>query len=111
MWLWIRCVRSTIARFRAPRCVYQLIALDSDGKKLVDMKMAMAPEGGLRALWESMPPRLLKSFVALGRIPGEVKVKSGRVFRFLRPLCMELPLKLSLHDSMPNLDIRNAAPA
>ena len=101
----------TTAEKPRPRCVYQLIALDSDGRKLVDMKMAMAPEGGLRALWESMPPRLLKSFVALGRIPGEVKVKSGRVFRFLRPLCMELPLKLSLHDSMPNLDIRNAAPA
>ena len=39
-----------------------------------------------------------------GRVPGEICLVSGRVFRMLRALCVELPFKLSLHDSLPALD-------
>ena len=31
-------------------------------------------------------------------------VRSQRLFRMLRPLCLDLPLKLSLRDSIPELD-------
>ena len=51
-----------------------------------------------------MPPRLLKNLIARGRIPGNIRLLSGRVFRMLRPLCVEIPFKISLHDSLPRLE-------
>ena len=87
-----------------PRSVYALVAADAaTGEKVVDSQTAIGADGSLRSLWESMPPRLLKELVARGRIPGEIKVRSGRVFRMLRPLCMELPFKLSLHERLDRL--------
>lgn len=84
-----------------PRCVYQLIAVDSATKEtVVDLRASIGPEGGLKGLWEVMPQQLLRALVERGRIPGEIKVLSGRVFRMLRPLCLELPFKLSLHDTL-----------
>ena len=47
-----------------PRCVYALVAVDaSTGEKVVDSQASVAPDGGLRSLWESMPPHLLKELV------------------------------------------------
>ena len=87
-----------------PRSVYALVAADArTGERVIDSQTAIAADGGLRSLWESMPPRLLKELVARGKIPGEIKVRSGRVFRMLRPLCMELPFKLSLHEKLDHL--------
>ena len=87
-----------------PRSVYQLVAVEpGGGAPAIDMKVTVPRDGGLRQLWETMPPQLLKALIGRGRIPGEIKVLSGRVFRFLRPLCIELPFKLSLHDSLPEL--------
>ena len=87
-----------------PRTVYQLVALDPSAKKTVfDFRVSISSDGGIRGLWESMPPQVLRSMIATGRIAGEIRVKSARVFRFLRPLCVELPFKLSLHDSLPGL--------
>lgn len=84
-----------------PRCVYQLIAADPATKEtVVDLRASVGPESGLKGLWEAMPQRLLRALVERGRIPGEIKVLSGRVFRCLRPLCTELPFKLSLHDTL-----------
>ena len=87
-----------------PRSVYALVAADArTGERVIDSQTAIAADGGLRSLWESMPPRLLKELVARGKIPSEIKVRSGRVFRMLRPLCMELPFKLSLHEKLDHL--------
>ena len=84
-----------------PRCVYRLLAADPATKEIaVDLRASVNPETGLRGLWEAMPQQFLKALVERGRIPGEVKVISGRVFRMLRPLCLELPFKLSLHDTL-----------
>jgi len=84
-----------------PRCVYRLIIYDPLSKTTIaDQRISVLPEGGLRAVWESMPPQFLKLLIECGRIPGEVKVSSGRVFRLLRPLCEELPFKLSLHNKL-----------
>jgi hypothetical protein len=51
-------------------------------------------------MWQAMPSRVLAGLVGYGRIPGAIKVTSGRVFRFLRSICMELPIRLSLHDKL-----------
>jgi len=88
-----------------PRCVYALVAVDpATGERVIDSRASVQPELGLKGLWESMPQQVLRALVARGRIPGELKVPSGRVFRMLRPLCVELPFKLSLHDALPALE-------
>lgn len=88
-----------------PRAVYALCAIDAaTGERLVWDRRSIEPESGLRGLWEEMPPRLLSHLIARGRMPGEIRVSSGRVFRMLRMLCTEIPFKLSLHDRLPLLD-------
>ncbi|MBR5549375.1 MAG: hypothetical protein IKU71_06560 [Kiritimatiellae bacterium] len=85
-----------------PRCVYRLSARDAaTGEQFVADAVSPVPDGGLRAMWEGVAPRLLKHFLARGRIPGEIMVGSQRLFRMLRPLCLDIPLKLSLHDKLP----------
>jgi hypothetical protein len=51
-----------------------------------------------------VPPQLLKVLIKMGRVPGELKLVSARLFRLLRPICLELPVKLSMHDSLPRLE-------
>lgn len=88
-----------------PRVAYMFAGIDtSTGERVMRHLSSIAPDGSLRSLWENLAPRLLKEFIARRRIPGEVQVVSQRVFRMLRPLCTELPFKLSLHDSIPALD-------
>ena len=90
---------------RRPRSVYGLVAVDSlSGEKRVNARRPIDPEAGLKAMWESVPSRMLEEIVAFGRVPGEIKLVSARLFRFMRALCLELPFKLSLHDSLPKLD-------
>lgn len=87
------------------RCVYGLLAIDSaTGERAMDSHTSVHPEAGLRGMWESLPLKVLQEFVRRGKIPAEVRVRSGRVFRLLRPLCSELSFKLSLHDSLPQLE-------
>ncbi len=88
-----------------PRSVYALKVWDARaGSLIVDRRVSMAPEGGLKALWEQMPTQLLKEMVARGVIPGEIRTMSGRVFRMLRPLGTELPFKLSMHATLPAVE-------
>jgi len=90
-----------------PRCVYGLKAIDSKtGETILDSRVSVHPEAGLRGMWESMPGQVLKALVRRGKVPGEIKTCSGRVFRLLRPLCLELPFKLSLHDTLPAFAVR-----
>mgnify|MGYP004632267959 FL=1 len=84
-----------------PRCVYELAAADGQtGERAFASRVSLLPEGGLRALWESMPVQVLHEIVRRGKVPGEIRVRAGRVFRLLRPLCLELPFKLSLHERL-----------
>ena len=90
-----------------PRCVYGLRAVDrKTGAVVMDSRVSVHPEAGLRGMWESMPVQVLKELIRYGRIPGEIALRSGRVFRFLRALCLDLPFKLSLHDRLPTLEAR-----
>ena len=88
-----------------PRCVYELFAIDpKTDRVMIASRASIHPEAGLRGMWESMPVRVLKELVRIGKVPGELKTCSGRVFRLLRPLCMELPFKLSLHDRLETFE-------
>ena len=107
-----RLVPGLMTREPRPRCAYILCAVDVvSGQKQMWDSVSVQKDGGLREMWESMPPRFLGNLIARGRIPGEVKVVSGRVFRMLRPLCMELPFKLSLHDGIPAVEAAYREPA
>jgi hypothetical protein len=92
------------------RNVYLLGAIDAaTGERIVWDRRTVDPETGLRGLWESLPPRLLSHLIARGRLPGEIRLSSGRLFRLLRLLCTEIPFKLSLHDQLPRLEAAFAA--
>lgn len=87
-----------------PRCCYELLAVEaSGGREVVRARVSISPDGGLKGLWESVPGQLLKALVRRGRFPGEIRVRSGRLFRLLRGLCTELPFRLSLHENLPTL--------
>jgi len=97
-------VQGVMTKDPRPRAVYALVAVDAKtGERLVDARTSISPDGGLRSLWESMPPQFLRELIRIGRVPGEVKVRSMRMFRMLRPLCVELPFKLSVHDKLERL--------
>ena len=88
-----------------PRCAYRLLAIDpATGACVISDRTSVTPDGGLKAMWEGLAPRVLTRLVERGRIPGEIRVCSGRVFRMLRPLCLDIPFKLSLHDALPKLE-------
>lgn len=100
-----RLVPGIMTKEDRPRCVYELVAVDSDtGLRVIDSRVSVDRDAGLKGLWESVPARVLRGIIEYGRVPGSVKVTSGRLFRMLRTLCMELPFKLSLHDSLPGLN-------
>ena len=99
-----RMLPNVMTREPRPRCVYELSAADGrTGEAAFASRVSILPEGGLRALWEAMPVQVLHEIVRRGKVPGEIRVRSGRVFRLLRPLCLELPFKLSLHDRLERL--------
>ncbi len=89
-----------------PRACYELKAVVvGTGEEVASEYTSVAPEGGLKGMWEAMPGRVLKRLVEHGRIPGEIQVCSARVFRLLRALGLELPFRLSLHDALPTLGV------
>ena len=100
-----RLLPNVMTKEARPRCVYGLVAIDAKtGERAFECRVSVLPEVGLRGLWESMPVQVLKELVQRGRVPGEIRLRSHRVFRLLRTLCPELPFKLSLHDALPALD-------
>ena len=100
-----RILPSVMTKEPRPRCVYALVGVDgATGAKLLDSRVSMHPEAGLKGLWESMPVQVMNELVRLGKVPGEIRLCSGRVFRLLRPMCLDLPFKLVLRDSLPQLD-------
>jgi len=97
---------SLVTREARPRTVYTLALWDaSAGRPVGACNFSVAPDdGSLADLWQPLSTVLLHKFVETGSVPGEIKVVSGRLFRMLRPLCIELPVKLSLHDSLPGVE-------
>ncbi len=100
-----RLLPALMTKDKRPRSAYALVAVDgANGARMIYDKVSIKPDGSLKELWESVPERILKHLLARGRIPGQIKLISGRLFRLLRPLGMELPFKLSLHDALPHLE-------
>ncbi|MCQ2368467.1 MAG: hypothetical protein MJ109_05605 [Kiritimatiellae bacterium] len=84
-----------------PRLIYELRAVEEGSDEIFVLRhTSMDPESGLRGIWETLANVVLEAFIAKGCVPGEIKVKSKRVFRMLRPLTIELSFKLSLHNEL-----------
>ena len=88
------------------RFLYVLAAVDAaTGERRVWEKMSVdGKPGGLKRLWEAHAQRMLDRILVLGRVPGELHVRTGRVMRFLRPLGLQLPFKLVQHAKLQTLD-------
>jgi hypothetical protein len=95
---------SRMTKEARPRYAYVLAVVDVLAGKAVCETHSVTSEMPLSALWQSIPSRFLDILVKNGKIPGVIKVCSPRVFRILRPLCIELPIKLSLNDTLPEIE-------
>ena len=94
-----------MTREARPRTAYALVGVDGEsGERIFFDQCSAGAESGLKGMWEEVPQRILARLVERGLIPGEIRLRSGRLFRLLRPLGVQLPLKFSLHDSLPALD-------
>lgn len=94
-----------MTREKRPRVCYCLVGVNpKTSVREIFAQVSPNPEGGLRALWEEMPAQLLKRLIERGTIPGEIRVCSPRVYRMLRPLIVELPFKLSMNNSLPEIE-------
>lgn len=90
---------------KRPRCIYIFVALNATNAEVVfAQSLTIGPDLNLQELWEAVPRQVLKELLRIGRVPGEIKLPNQRMFRLMRPLCMHLPVKLSLHDSLPHLE-------
>ena len=89
-----------------PRFLYVFAGVDSStGEKRFCHKMSVdGKPDGLRRLWEKHAERLLESILKYGKTPAEIRVRSPRVMRFLRPLGMHLPFKLSQYEKLPAIE-------
>ena len=89
-----------------PRVCYAIRAVDlAEKTRLIDDGAFVDMlNGGLKTIWLDAPVRILERLVERGRLPGEIRVVSARLFRFLRPLFLELPVKLSKRKSIPFLE-------
>ena len=99
-------VPSYQTREKRSRFLYVLAAVDAaTGERRVWEKMSVdGGPGGLKRLWEAHAQRILDRILVLGRVPGELHVRTGRVMRFLRPLGLQLPFKLVQYAKLPALD-------
>jgi len=99
----LRIVPGMMTREQRPRVLYVLAAVDAEtGAVVFRDKLSVDSESGLRGIWESLPPRMLAHFIERRAVPGELRVISGRAFRLMRPLCLELPFKLSKVPDLPH---------
>ncbi len=105
---------------KRPRILYIFAVMDSQGGGRILWNMMSVgdvpadendphailsgPGAGLQRLWESLAQRLLTVMVREGRVPGTIRVRNGRMMRFLRPLSMQLPFRMVQHSGLPAVD-------
>jgi hypothetical protein len=83
-----------------PRTVYQLCVVDTSTSQKIVRQMSVPAGGTLRGMWESLPARILSIIVELSRIPAEIQMKSKRLYRLMRPIMHQLPIKLTIRDDI-----------
>jgi len=93
---------------RGPRTrfLYLLAAVDAkSGERIVWERLAVAEDGagGLERIWEKHAERVLRTILRRGKAPAEIRVRSGRLMRFLRPLGFHVPFKLVHHAELTKL--------
>ena len=94
-----RLVPSLMTKEARPKSVYRLsVHRLPDGFK-VEEHASVAGDTGLKGMWESVPARVLAVLVREGCVPGEIHMTSKRLFRLMRPIMLQLPVKLCLHGS------------
>lgn len=102
----LRYLSDNLSKDMPPRVCYAIRAVDLDEKtRLIDDGTFVDTlNGGLKTIWLDAPVRILERLAERERLPGEIRVVSARLFRFLRPLFLELPVKLSKRKSIPILE-------
>lgn len=90
-----------------PRFLYVLAGVDSSTKaKRFCFKMSVdGTSDGLQHLWEKHSEHLLEAIIKYGVMPREIRVRTPRMMRFIRPLGMHLPFKLSQYDKLPAIEV------
>lgn len=94
-----------------PRIMYLFAAVDAKtGERRVWDKLVVDPNiprngtlDALKQLWESLASRMLEGVLKRGMVPAEIHVRTQRVLRFMRPLGLQIPFKLVLHQHLPRL--------
>lgn len=94
-----------------PRIMYLFAAVDAKtGEKRVWDKLVVDPKiprngsmDALKQLWESLASRMLEGVLKRAMVPAEIHVRTQRVMRFMRPLGLQIPFKLVLHQQLPRL--------
>ena len=89
-----------------PRFLYLLAAVNpATGERMIWQRLSVdGKENGLLRLWEGHAQRLLNAIIGIGRVPGEIHVRSRRMTRFLRPLGLQLPFKIVQHAKLAALE-------
>ena len=93
------------------RMMFLFAAVDAKtGERRVWQKLAVDPSiprngtlDAMKPLWESLAAHVLDGVIRRGKVPGAIHVRNQRMMRFLRPLGLQLPFKLVLHQEMPQL--------
>ena len=57
-------------------------------------EFTIAPDLTLKDMWQGQANLLLQTMIKVHAVPSEVHVDNARLYRFLSPLCRELPIKL-----------------
>ena len=57
-------------------------------------EVTTAPDLTLKDMWQGLANVLLQKMIKVHAIPSEIHVDNARLYRFLSPLCRELPIKL-----------------
>lgn len=88
-----------------PKTLYLFAAVDAvTGERRIWDLLTVNGEKGLLNAWEKFAPRVLDAVIAGGFVPGEIRVRSMRMVRFLRPLGMHLPFKLVVNSKLAVID-------
>jgi hypothetical protein len=90
-----------------PRFLYVFAGVDANSKaKRFCCKMSVdGTSDGLQHLWEKHSERLLNAILEYGSVPKEIRVRSPRVMRFIRPLGMHIPFKISQYEKLPAIEV------
>ena len=101
----MKILQGVSSRGNRPKLCYAFVAIDAKSKTRLfrELMSINDVQSGVKGLWESLAGRMFDWFLKSGKVPSEIQLLSGRLFRYLRPVCMTLPIKLSLHDRIDAL--------